>query len=106
MAQNWSLLKDLPDRWDAAYQALKADDPKAPVPGVLETVGKEDMPEEYWEDWGKFKAFLKRHREHLRDYRTKLRQAGIHTSGMSQMAEAQKWVMQAMAELVIKGGYS
>jgi hypothetical protein len=97
-------LKDLPDRWDAAYQALKAYDPKALL-GVLETVGKEDMPEEYWEDWGKFKAFLKRHREHLRDYRTKLREAGIDTSGMRPMGSAESQ-MQVMAKRTKHGGYS
>lgn len=97
-------LKALPHRWRAARKAMQAYDPEALL-AVVEAVREEEIPEADRKDWATFKAFLRRHKEHLRDYREVLKTAGIDTAGMRPMGSAESQ-MRVMAKRTKRGGYS
>lgn len=96
-------LRELPSQWKLAREALEAYDPKALL-NVVDEIPMESIREEWQEDWKKYKAFLRRHQEHLKDYREKLREAGVDTSDMQSMGSAESQ-MSVMAKRT-KGGYS
>lgn len=97
-------LKPLPARWKAVRKAMDAYDPEALL-AVVEAVREEDMPEVDREEWAAYKAFLRRHQDHLRDYRRVLQEAGVDTSGMRPMGSAESQ-MRVMAKRTKRGGYS
>ena len=96
-------LKALPHRWRAARKAMQAYDPEALL-AVVEAVREEDIPEADRKDWATFKAFLRRHKEHLRDYREVLKGGDRHC-GMRPMGSAESQ-MRVMAKRTKRGGYS
>lgn len=87
---------------------------------TLASVPETKITEKWQEDWRKYREFLERHREHLRDYRGTLRKAGIDTSGMRPMGSAESqmrimairrkggeyrwsvWSVQAMLKTIMK----
>lgn len=99
-----SFLRDRPLTWKALRQALKTQD----LPSLfhlLEQIPHEWIDEERREGWARFKAFLYHHREHLKDYRIQLREAGVDTTGMRRMGSAESQ-MRVMAKRTKRGGYS
>jgi hypothetical protein len=94
----------LPKTWEKVRQSLASFDPDTLLE-TLVSVPETKIAGEWREDWRKYRAFLERHREHLRDYRETLRKAGIDTSGMRPMGSAEAQ-MRIMAKRTKGGGYS
>lgn len=94
----------LPGDWETVRKSLASFDPDTLL-ATLAAVPETDIAEEWREEWRKYRAYLDRHREHLRDYRKQLRQAGIDTSGMRRMGSAEAQ-MRIMAKRTKGGGYS
>lgn len=97
-------LRDLPAPLKAARKALAAYDPERLL-AVIGSVNSESIRVEWHEDWERFKAFLRRHEEHLLDYRTILNEEGIDTAGMRPMGSAESQ-MRVFAKRTKRGGYS
>src|SRR5690606_24440140 len=66
----------LPNVWKAARLALARQDPAALLKAV-ERVPIEAIAPERQEEWTAYQSFLRRHREHLEDYRKRLEANGI-----------------------------
>lgn len=94
----------LPKTWEKVRKALVSFDPDTLLE-TLTAVPETKIAEEWREEWRKYRAFLERHREHLRDYRETLRNAGIDTSEMRPMGSAEAQ-MRIMAKRTKGGGYS
>lgn len=94
----------LPKTWEKVRKALATFDPDTLLE-TLAAVPETKIAEEWREEWRKYRAFLERHREHLRDYRETLRNAGIDTSGMRPMGSAEAQI-RIMAKRTKGGGYS
>ncbi|MDQ0339500.1 hypothetical protein J2S00_002288 [Caldalkalibacillus uzonensis] len=94
----------LPKVWKAIRKSLASFDADMLLE-TLAAVPETQIAEEWREEWRKYRAFLKHHREHLRDYRDKLRKAGIDTSKMRPMGSAEAQ-MRIMAKRTKRGGYS
>jgi hypothetical protein len=94
----------LPNVWKAARMALAKQDPAALLKAV-ERVPIEAIAPEKQEEWTAYKSFLRRHREHLEDYRKRLEANGIDTTGMRPMGSAEAQ-MRVLAKRTKRGGYS
>ena len=94
----------LPNVWKAARLALARQDPAALLKAV-ERVPIEAIAPERQEEWTAYQSFLRRHREHLEDYRKRLEANGIDTTGMRPMGSAEAQ-MRVLAKRTKRGGYS
>jgi hypothetical protein len=94
----------LPKVWKTVRQALAKQDADALLAAV-EAVTVAEIPEESCEAWQQYKSFLRRHKEHLDDYRKTLKAVGIDTSDMRPMGSAEAQ-MRGFAKRTKRGGYS
>lgn len=97
-------LHDLPMHLKAARKALADYDPHGLI-AAIESVSVEGIREDWREDWERFKAFLHRHKDHLIDYRTVLKDNGVDTASMRPMGSAESQ-MRVFAKRTKRGGYS
>jgi len=97
-------LRDLPTHWRAASRALAAYDPQA-LFAAIDAVPDDRIREDRRENWERFKAFLRRHEEHLLDYRKVLEANGLDPAGMRPMGSAESQ-MRVFAKRTKRGGYS
>jgi hypothetical protein len=94
----------MPKVWEEVRRSLARQDAAALLAAV-ESVPMEDIAQEQRKDWEQYKAFLKRHRKHLEDYRKALQAAGLDTSAMRPMGSAEAQ-MRIFARRTKRGGYS
>lgn len=71
----------------------------------IRQVSDTDLPEEKRKSFRQYIRYLNHHREHLRDYREILREAGVDITGMRPMGSAEAQ-MRVMAKRTKRGGYS
>jgi len=94
----------LPKVWETVRQSL-AKQNAAALLATVEGVSEQEMAEENRKDWKLYKRFLKRHQDHLDDYRNTLQAQGIDTSSMRPMGSAESQ-MRIFAKRTKRGGYS
>jgi len=97
-------LRHLPETWRTVRRALATFD-RDLLLSAIEAVPEAQIPEEWREDWQKYREYLRRHRDHLIDYRKVLQEAGIDTTGMRPMGSAEAQ-MRVMAKRTKGGSYS
>jgi hypothetical protein len=99
-----SYVGHLPETWRRIRKALAEYD-VGTLLTELKQVADTDIPAEKRAAFGQYVRYLQRNREHLRDYREVLRQAGLETAGMRPMGSAEAQ-MRVMAKRTKRGGYS
>lgn len=97
-------LQQEPEAWRKARRALAAGDADGLL-AVVEAVSEERVPDRWRAEWEAYRAYLRRHRAHLVDYRKVLQAAGIDTTGMRPMGSAEAQ-MRVMAKRTKGGSYS